>query len=437
MPELNYFLDSLEPHIDESILELKKELGLRDKRQVKALKFLLCNLYAYKKRRILVSRRRVSDVSEARNPQEIKYGSLNTAQDVLIEHKYVEELERGDFKKNLKTEITTTDKLLQWFEEHNWGNDNVDIANAQYVTLREPKQFREDKPPYLDYEDTEYSIWLSNKLEQYSDLLNASTLEVVDADGNFIKGYSQLVMQRKFIKRKSDKYDYTEFLFSGRMPGSWCNMPSEDRQNNIRINGDKVVEIDRPASHINAMYEVVTGSPYQEGYPYDLVVDGVKILKHIVKNASSIMQSTETPVDTARIVGRNYSKKAKEKNAKEKHIKAYQEYLDFMKEHKKTTLTRIIEVFLDKHPQVRDHYLKGKVYGDIIRCWEADIVFEVVMKLTELGIPTLTVYDSFIVQQQYEGLVNELIENTSYVNRRRLNDDALKASGMFSLVGSS
>ena len=134
-------------------------------------------------------------------------------------------------------------------------------------------------------------------------------------------------------------------------------MPSEDREKYIRINGDKVVEVDRPASHINAMYEVVTGSPYQDGYPYDLIIDGVEIPKHIIKNLSSIMQSTETSADTARILGRNYSKKAKEKNAQEKHIKAHREYLAFIKAHRKITLTRIIEVFLEKHHQLREHYL--------------------------------------------------------------------------------
>ena len=74
----------------------------------------------------------------------------------------------------------------------------------------------------------------------------------------------------------------------------------------------------------------------------------------------------------------------------------------------------IINPFLDKHPKVREHYLKGKPYGDLIRCWESDIVFESVIKLTEMNIPTLRVYDSFIVEKHYEEVVEDIINKTRY-----------------------
>ena len=41
------------------------------------------------------------------------------------------------------------------------------------------------------------------------------------------------------------------------------------------------------------------------------------------------------------------------------------------------------------------------------------MVFEVVAQLTNMGIPVLTVYDSFIVQRQYRELVRDLMDNTS------------------------
>lgn len=434
MPKLNFFIDTDSQDINKSVELLKVELGLRDKRQVKALRFLLCNFHSAKGRYILVSRRRQSIQSKELNPQEIKYGSLINCLDKLIGFGYVELIEKGDYSKKKMTTVTSSEKLNNWFKEHNWSNDKIRIKNPLYVTLREPKDSREDKPQYIDYKDTAYSLWLKDELKKYSDLLNHSEITEVDENEDLVKSFNHLTMQRRFIQRHPEKYQNTEFLYSGRMPGAWCNMSSEDRANRLRINGNKVVEVDREASHINAMYEVVTGMPYQDGYPYDLSINSIDILKHIVKNAASIMQSTYNVEDTARIVGRNYSEKANKKNAKEKHIKAYQEYLDFMSANKGLTLSTIINAFLDKHPKVREHYLRGKPYGDLIRGWESDIVFETVIKLTEMGIPTLTVYDSFIVEEQYEATVKELIKNTRYIDRRSLSKDTAKSLGMFSLV---
>ena len=56
------------------------------------------------------------------------------------------------------------------------------------------------------------------------------------------------------------------------------------------------------------------------------------------------------------------------------------------------------------------------------------------MKLTEMGIPTLTVYDSFIVEKHYEEVVEDIIKDTRYQDRRHLSQDTVKSLGMFSLV---
>jgi len=77
---------------------------------------------------------------------------------------------------------------------------------------------------------------------------------------------------------------------------------------------------------------------------------------------------------------------------------------------------------MSKHHLVRDYYLRGKQYGDMISGWEADLVFEVVMELTNRGVACLTVYDSFIVQSKYEDLVKDLVKNTRFINRRNLAD---------------
>ena len=122
MPELNYFIDTEYPDMDLSIESLRLELGLRDKRQVKALRFILCNLHSAKGRFLLVSRRKQSIDSKDLNPLQIKYSSLINCLDILIERDYVDLVEKGDYSKKKKTSITSSEKLDNWFKDNNWTN---------------------------------------------------------------------------------------------------------------------------------------------------------------------------------------------------------------------------------------------------------------------------------------------------------------------------
>ena len=65
------------------------------------------------------------------------------------------------------------------------------------------------------------------------------------------------------------------------MPGPWVNLSSKLREK-ITINGEPTVELDRDASHLNAMYQVITGAPYpHKDDPYHIVVDGGVVPRHI------------------------------------------------------------------------------------------------------------------------------------------------------------
>jgi hypothetical protein len=234
-------------------------------------------------------------------------------------------------------------------------------------------------------------------------------------NGEVEKEYKNLSISRAFIKHKHHPIN-GEFLFGGRMAPPWVNLSKEARKR-IIINGERTVEIDRPASHINAMYEVITGKPYQHGYPYDLSVDGRAVPKHIVKHLSAFMQGSSSARGTAIRVGKYYKREASKPGASAQDIDNHLEWLNFKKG---VNSSVIIYMFLHKHSLVRDSYLRGKQYGDKIQCWESDIVFEVVIELVKRGIPVLTVYDSFIVQQSSLSVLEELMEKVKFIDRREL-----------------
>jgi hypothetical protein len=136
------------------------------------------------------------------------------------------------------------------------------------------------------------------------------------------------------------------------------------------------------------------------------------------------MQGSKSPKGVAHSVINHYKRKATEtKNPKENDIQKYEEYVEFKKDIMPTDIANAI---LEKHPKVASNYNKGRAYGDIIGCWESDIVFEVVMELTKQGIPCLTINGSFIVPLQYKDLVDSMKDITPYVDRRGVLKEILK-----------
>jgi len=413
MSKFSLFLSSDSPHIDQSTSELNIEIGFKRPEPRAALKIILCNLFIKPYSRILVQRKKQPRGTKRTNPLGIGIKSFNDVLDALEESCYIEQ-DTGDKLENKQTEIKATEDLLNWFKGNDWTDDDIDIFKPQYITLRLEDPINKKK--FVLYDDTQYSTWLSSELKRYNSLLNNSSICLPNKKGNLIQE-KKFVTSRRFIKHEYYPKD-GEFLFGGRHVGPWVNTPSEDRER-ITINGESTKEVDRVASHINAMYEVVTGQPYQGGDPYELFIQGVEVPRHIVKNLSSLSQGANTARGVSARVGRHYNREATKKDARQKDVDKHRQWLRFIK---KTPATKIHQALMSKHHLVRDYYLRGKQYGDMIQCWEADLVFEVVRELTSRGAACLTVYDSFIVQSKYEDLVEDLVKKTRFINRRNLAD---------------
>jgi len=411
LPKIDLLLDVHMPHIEDFIEELRKGIGLSHKTQIRALKLILCNLYENQHKEIRVYRGKTALAVQKYNPLKIGYRPFIGALDALAKYEWIDQV-IGITGKTMTT-IKATSKLIQWFNEIGWSEETIKVTLSQYITLRENKKIG-NRSVYLDYADTDYSRWLQEELNKYNQLLNSSEIVLKDQNGSTVKSYKNLTLQRKFIRHSNNKLKNGEFIFGGRMPGPWTNLSSQQRKR-IYINGEPAVELDRESSHLNAMYQVVTGAPYTGIEPYKLEINGLLIPRHIIKKFSSLMQNGKTPSGTANSVIRAYKK--------ELDLTKYDEYLEIKK---KVSPGEIINAILDKHSVIAPYYLNGKTYGDYISCWESDIVFEVVIELTRRNIPCLTIYDSFIVPLQYKELVDEMKDKTPYINRRRLDKVALR-----------
>jgi len=409
MSKFNLFLSSDSPHIVQSTSELNIELDFKRPEPEKALKSILCNLLIKPNSWILIQRKKQPLGTKRGNPLGIGIESFRRVLDALEKDGFIEQ-DKGSKLENKQTVIRATEDLLIWFKSSKWTDDDIDIYKAQGITLR----LNEGDKEYVEFDDTKFSTWLDSELKQYNNLLNNSDIYVPNKDGVLIHE-KKIITSRGFIKHEQHPKD-GEFLFGGRHVGPWVSTPSVERER-ITINGESTKEVDREASHINAMYEVVTGKPYQGGDPYELFIQDVEVPRHIVKNLSSFSQGANTARGVSARVGRHYNREASKKDAKQKDIDKHQQWLRFIK---KTPATKIHKALMNKHHLVKDYYLRGKQYGDMISGWEADLVFEVVIELTKRGIPCLTVYDSFIVQSKYKKLVKDLVKKTRFINRRNI-----------------
>jgi len=355
MPKLNLFLSSESPHIDKTVEQLRREIGLTRIEHTRSLKVLLCNLFNYQDKKILVSRRKNKISTTKGNPLKIGAKSFISVLDALDRFGLIDQ-KKGKKTDNRTTSIRTTEDLMIWFDASNWSHDDIDSFNPQRITLR----LNEDKKVFVDPSTTQFFTWLNFELKKYNDLLNASVICLPNKDGT-LEQQRNITAHRGFIKHKHHPKD-GELLFGGRLVGrSWVNISSEDRQK-ITINDESTVEIDREASHINAMYEVATSNPYPEEYgdPYDIVVDERQVPRRIAKNLLSFSQGANTAKGVSQRVGRSYKKKANGDDAKQKDIDNLNEWNRFKK---KTPGTKIHKVLMMKHYQVKDYYLRGKQYG--------------------------------------------------------------------------
>ena len=415
--ELALYPDSNKQHIVDSTQVLGKEIGLIRIEQKNALKVLLCNLYHIRNEKIRTPRARKSLGSLRYNPLKIGYKALITVLNNLDKHKYVvQEIGFKDvmFEESKMTTVAATDKLLSWFADNKWTSFDINWGDEEFLILRKDNKEKD----LVDYVDGIRSNKIRDELTKYNELINDTEILALNKQGEITNEFVDLTLTRRFISHnmhEEGRSDADLFAFGGRMYGPWCSL-NEKQRSRITINGDKTIEIDLEASHINAMYGVLTGKPYQYGDPYeDLHVDGYLIPRSIVKQMATIMQFSKSTQGTVAGLERFYfppddSFFRKQQSMKElKQAAIYKEIKSIVKP------SDIVRAFLKRiHKEVAWHYQKGRMTGHHIQYWESSFVFRIVNQLTDKQIPVLTVYDSFIVQEQYEDIVHQLINNTPY-----------------------
>ena len=427
--KLDLDLESDSPRVNETIRKVSKELGLVRKEQYNALKILLLNFFWFNNQELIVPRARQKLAPARYNPSGVSYSALRTVLDRLTEHKLITQTVG---KKDLKTKkgITTTIKPSYEFMGRislidEWRRSDIRRSpDAEVIRIREDRKSKDAPTVLLDYEDDDFTKMVRKPLQDYNKLLSETDICLLAPDMESI----QADLGRDLVKRTFIRQDGMSALtFGGRMVGPWCHL-SKDQRKRIWMNDAPVVEHDFPSSHVNVMYKVVTGKPYSDfdsdliyRDAYDLYVDGYKVPRSFVKKLSSILLNTDKISSAVSAIKSEYISKNDGFEKQDYNQKKKKSEYEFITSH--APVKKIIQAYLDKHEPIAWWYLKGKMMGAHIQYWESQLVMKIVSKLVREQIPVLTVYDSFIINEEHEELLLYLMETTEP-------DDRIRPQGM-------
>ncbi len=194
--------------------------------------------------------------------------------------------------------------------------------------------------------------------------------------------------------------------------GFWMQINGKARAH-ILINGRKTVELDYKAQHPHMVYALVTGkhydevhtdkSPYlihdQNGHAYDMAASKMLLLtalnaKDEKATALAIRNDLRLKAATHRKMGR--LDKLNETN----------KLRDFFRKDR-GNFERLLQDCFKKHEQIKDKLCSG--IGIELQFLDSQLTEYILKTLVEEGVACLSVHDSFIVEEQYEERLREVM----------------------------
>jgi len=414
--KIDYELEYSAEHIGELIASLSRTIGLTRKEQTNALQIILLNLVYFNFCPLITPRARRKLAPRRSNPMGIGARSLVTALDSLESSGFViQTIGYRDLARNtgIATTIVPTDRLKSLLNYHGFFKHLVNrSSNAECLLLRNSETIYGNKNS-KDYTDSYRTNMMRAELVKYNSLISETDICVLEDNHHQEIDLNSQFVTRKFIDfGMHDSQGSQLFAFGGRMYAAWCNL-SKAQRSRISLNGEECSEVDYPASHVNVMYKSETGGWFPDGDPYNLEVNGHEIPRHLVKILSTIMLNVPSQLKATRSLQSIYIKRGQGIEDLEGNSRGE----DYIRAVDGVGIPSIIQAYLDKHQVVAHLFLRDEQTGAHNQYLESELIMDVVNKLTALGIPCLTIYDSVIVPRQHKSTLKDLMNTAEFPSR--------------------
>jgi len=300
----------------------------------------------------------------------------------LYEQKYIE-LKKGFHCENggRKTRIRSTDKLLRLYRKYD-KNGGVILFRNPVVILKDTDK---NEIPYdLDSQEVRRIIRNTNKINKY---LSQHEIELEDI-------FEDVVTEEMYMfnSKYYRVFNNSSFEQGGRFYGHWSQMIKSEKRRLITIDGKVTTELDYSCLHISMLYGL-TGQTPPPGDLYHLEKIPDEYRK-VIKKAVNIAINAESHRSAM--------------SAMRDEIKEFCEENDLPLIRPKFLLREILE----KHAAIGQYICSG--YGVHLQYMDSCIAEKIMLSLGEQGIACLCIHDSFIVAEEYEELLLDLMRRYFY-----------------------
>ena len=409
-------------------LDLGKDNRTWNKKQLNALKLILCNIvsYPHHDNGIFLYSRKKRQIPLRFNPSNIKYSSLFFVIDKLIESGILEgEKAKPRTKDNNPkklSEFKVTTQVLNLAHSLGINSKTISTDAKFHVRLRD-----EHTKENLEFKYDDYSKHTEKLMYEYCHYLNQQNILLSTEDYNLDTGegitdYGLRGLPIHLYRNYSNYYsnednratmdslfistDNPNFCFGGRSGGLWQGAKKGDRPF-ILINGNKTDTADFPCSHLNLCYRQETNNWYQTETYQELKEDNrsmhdaymlfPELHRDIGKQLTQMMFNIKGRSSVSRVFNEWLKKEAPD------------ELVDAYKQSGYSNI-QVMDMIEKKHHKIKDYFYKGKLAGQIIQWQEANLMHHLAMQfIEENDFTVLTVYDELIVEEQHQPMVKDFM----------------------------
>lgn len=409
MPIFNYYLQTEHPEeINKvSLIQVTKELAeqvdddgaylcdipaLRTRKQLKALRLILCNILRYQKQPIWYSRRHEKTQKFWYNPQQIGSRVISDVVDELDATGYVEKTRIGDNKFKYSadnspaklSEFKSTESGLELAYRLQLHEDEIYMDSPTYVKIRKTIL---DGGDTLDFPEDWLSMHFNQRMKEYCSFLNEHDI--------YCHGTNEQYKDIHIVRSFRD-WDYSgKCIYGGRGGGYWMQTSKEHRPS-ITIDNHPTIEIDFNSSVLNVLNFWKTGSLFPEDYDgYE--IDGVprELIKALVTRC---MLNTDS----------RQSSSARMKAMCEGELSGLAQVSEL-------TISQMTDAVEEKHSNLAEYFYRGEAMNQHYQWLESSLVFEIAHNAGwNFGVPCLTVHDSFRFKESDLDTMKQIINETTF-----------------------
>lgn len=330
----------------------------------------------------------------------------------------------GEYCEGTRTRIIHTEKLRDYFKEYHVDPDLTIVEHEAIVLRKKTKKKRKgkktiripgEKIEITDELITEEYLQMLKNIKEINEFQSSGVWQLDMSKRDYILEIITVKNKEKKQKKKNSQHTKNkrrtiyppnpyrhkycrvfncDFGHGGRFYSFWIQTIRSKFREKILCNGQPTVELDYIALHPNLLYSrsgiKLSTDPYKiTGYKKERKI--IKLLFNMLINAN-----TERGAMSALVEKIDESDELKKKFG---HCKD------------KEWIKQAIVAIKKKHAKIKQYL--GTGVGTELQKEDSDIAEKILLELTRRKIYAVCIHDSFIVQEQHENILEELMRKYS------------------------